>query len=110
MVTLAVQADEFRDLRARAISAGNVPDVAEAPPEALARIFKARLEDLEGWAYFYQDKNAEAITHLKQAAEIAPPDTPTWRTALWHLGVRHVDIPITPPKIWKLLRAKGITD
>jgi aerobic carbon-monoxide dehydrogenase large subunit len=29
--------------------------------------------------------------------------------ALWHLGVRHVDIPITPPKIWKLLRDRGIT-
>ncbi len=24
--------------------------------------------------------------------------------ALWHLGVRHVDIPITPPKVWRLLR------
>jgi carbon-monoxide dehydrogenase large subunit len=30
--------------------------------------------------------------------------------ALWHLGVRHVDIPITPSKIWKLLREKGVTD
>ena len=25
--------------------------------------------------------------------------------ALWHLGVRHVDIPITPPKVWALLKA-----
>jgi len=30
--------------------------------------------------------------------------------ALWHLGVRHVDIPITPPKVWKLLRDAGVTD
>ena len=30
--------------------------------------------------------------------------------ALWHLGVRHIDIPITPPKVWKLLREKGVTD
>jgi aerobic carbon-monoxide dehydrogenase large subunit len=29
--------------------------------------------------------------------------------ALWHLGVRHVDIPITPAKVWKLLREKGVT-
>jgi len=29
--------------------------------------------------------------------------------ALWHLGVRHVDIPITPQKVWKLLREKGVT-
>jgi carbon-monoxide dehydrogenase large subunit len=30
--------------------------------------------------------------------------------ALWHLGVRHVDIPITPAKVWKLLRDNGVTD
>jgi len=30
--------------------------------------------------------------------------------ALWHLGVRHIDIPITPQKVWKLLRARGVTD
>jgi carbon-monoxide dehydrogenase large subunit len=29
--------------------------------------------------------------------------------ALWHVGVRHVDIPITPPKVWKLLREHGVT-
>jgi carbon-monoxide dehydrogenase large subunit len=28
--------------------------------------------------------------------------------ALWHLGVRHIDIPITPAKVWKLLRAHGV--
>ncbi len=27
--------------------------------------------------------------------------------ALWHLGVRHVDIPITAPKVWALLKAHG---
>jgi carbon-monoxide dehydrogenase large subunit len=30
--------------------------------------------------------------------------------ALWHLGVRHVDIPITPQKVWKLLRDHGVTE
>ncbi|MEM7350859.1 MAG: aerobic carbon-monoxide dehydrogenase large subunit [Acidobacteriota bacterium] len=30
--------------------------------------------------------------------------------ALWHLGVRHIDIPITPPKVWKLLREAGVND
>ena len=87
VATMAVQAEEFRDLRARAISAGNVPDVATAPPEALANIFKGRLADLEGWALFNQEKYTEAIARLKQAAEISPSQTPTWRTALWHLGV-----------------------
>jgi aerobic carbon-monoxide dehydrogenase large subunit len=30
--------------------------------------------------------------------------------ALWHLGVRHIDIPITPAKVWKCLREHGVTD
>jgi carbon-monoxide dehydrogenase large subunit len=30
--------------------------------------------------------------------------------ALWHVGVRHVDIPITPAKVWKLLRQHGVND
>jgi carbon-monoxide dehydrogenase large subunit len=30
--------------------------------------------------------------------------------ALWHLGVRHIDIPITPFKVWSLLREKGVTE
>ncbi len=30
--------------------------------------------------------------------------------ALWHLGVRHIDIPITPPKVWKLLRDRGVSE
>lgn len=85
--TLAVQADEFRDLRATAIASGNVPDVAPAPAEVLANIYKGRLEDLEGWALFNDEKYPEAITHLKKAAEILPAETPAWRTALWHLGV-----------------------
>lgn len=85
--TMAVQADEFRDLRARSIAAGKVPDVAEAPHEVLANILKGRLEDLQGWALFNQEKTTEAITHLKQATEILPAETPAWRTALWHLGV-----------------------
>ena len=30
--------------------------------------------------------------------------------ALWHLGVRNIDIPITPDKVWKALRENGITE
>ena len=29
--------------------------------------------------------------------------------ALWHLGVRNIDIPITPQKVWAILREKGVT-
>ena len=28
--------------------------------------------------------------------------------ALWHLGVRHIDIPITPYRVWKALREHGV--
>jgi uncharacterized membrane protein YgcG/tetratricopeptide (TPR) repeat protein len=87
VLTLAVQADEFRDLRASAISSGNVPAVSPAPTEMLANIYKGRLEDIEGWALFNDEKYSEAVTHLKKAAEILPAETPAWRTALWHLGV-----------------------
>ena len=87
VLTLAIQAEEYRDMRASAISSGNVPDVAPGPPEVLANIFKGRLEDLEGWALFNQEKHTEAITHLKQATETLPSQTPAWRNALWHLGV-----------------------
>ena len=29
--------------------------------------------------------------------------------ALWHLGVRNIDIPITPQKVWTILHEKGIS-
>src|SRR5207247_2312302 len=29
--------------------------------------------------------------------------------APWHLGVRNIDIPMTPPKIWAILHEKGVT-
>jgi carbon-monoxide dehydrogenase large subunit len=30
--------------------------------------------------------------------------------ALSHLGVTHIDIPITPEKVWRILKAKGVAD
>jgi carbon-monoxide dehydrogenase large subunit len=30
--------------------------------------------------------------------------------ALWHLGVRHIDIPLTPQKVWKILQEKGVAE
>jgi hypothetical protein len=29
--------------------------------------------------------------------------------ALWHLGVRNIDIPITPQKVWAILHENGIS-
>jgi len=85
-VTVAVQADEFREIRARAISSGVAPDISEAPRNVLSNLLRGRIEDLSGWALFNQDRVPQAIEHLKLAAGVLPPGTPGWRTALWHLG------------------------
>jgi tetratricopeptide (TPR) repeat protein/uncharacterized membrane protein YgcG len=86
-VTVATQADELRELRSSAIASGNTPDIPEAPHDVLANILRGRIEDLSGWALFNQDKYPEAIEHLKRATTTLPEGTPSWRSALWHLGV-----------------------
>jgi tetratricopeptide (TPR) repeat protein len=85
-VTVAVQADEYRQLRARAIAAGGTPDIPEAPRNVLSSILRGRIEDVSGWALVNQDKLDEAVDHLKRATDILPKGTPAWQTALWHLG------------------------
>ena len=85
-LTLVVQADEYRDIRARAIASGGTPQITDAPSNVLANILRGRIEDISGWALFNQDKPAEAVEHLRRAANILPPGTPAWRTAVWHLG------------------------
>ena len=30
--------------------------------------------------------------------------------AMWHLGVRHLDIPLSPQKVWKALREHGVSN
>jgi len=85
-LTLAVQADEFRVIRARAIAAGGTPDIPEAPRNVLSNLMRGRIEDISGWALFNQDKLDDAVAHLKRAVTILPEGTPAARTSLWHLG------------------------
>jgi tetratricopeptide (TPR) repeat protein len=85
-VEVAVQADEFREMRARVLASGGTPYVAPAPRNVLLNIVLGRIEDYSGWALFNQEKSAEAVDHLKRAASILPEATPAWRSALWHLG------------------------
>ncbi len=85
-LTVAIQADEYREIRARAISAGGTPDIAEAPRNVLSNLLRGRIEELSGWALFNQDKLDEAVEHLKRATNILPDGTPALRTSLWHLG------------------------
>lgn len=84
--TMAVQADEYREMRASAIAQGNVPAIADAPRNVLSNILRGRIEDIAGWALFQQNKTSEAVDHLKRAARILPEGTPASRIALWHLG------------------------
>jgi tetratricopeptide (TPR) repeat protein len=86
VLSLAVQADEFRELRAKAIASGNVPDVADAPHSILGDIIRGRGDDLMGWSLFNQGKYEPALTLLKTAVAGLPNGTPAWRTATWHLG------------------------
>jgi Flp pilus assembly protein TadD len=86
-LTLAVQADEFRVIRARAIAAGGTPEIPEAPRNVLSNLLRGRVEDISGWALFNEDKLDEAVEHLKRATTILPEGTPASRTSLWHLGV-----------------------
>jgi tetratricopeptide (TPR) repeat protein len=85
-LTLVVQADEFRSIRARAIAAGSTPEIPEAPRNVLSNLLRGRIEDISGWALFNQDKVDEAVEHLRRAATILPEGTPLARTSLWHLG------------------------
>ncbi len=86
-LTVVVQADEFRLIRARAIAAGGTPDIPEAPRNILSNLIRGRIEDTSGWALYNQDKFAAAVEHLKSAVAILPEGTPAARAALWHLGI-----------------------
>lgn len=86
-VTIAVQADELGDMRARALAAGGIPDIPEAPRNVLANILRGRIEESSGWALFNLDKNTEAVERLRRGVGILPVNTPLWQTACWHLGV-----------------------
>jgi tetratricopeptide (TPR) repeat protein len=86
-VTVAVQADEYRDIRAQAIASGGTPDIPEAPRNVLSNLLRGRIEDLSGWARFHQDRLEEAVDHLKRAVNILPEGTPASRNSRWHLGV-----------------------
>ena len=85
-LTVAIQADEYRDIRARAIASGGTPDIPEAPRNVLSNLLRGHIEDLSGWARFNQDKLDEAVDHLRRAVNILPQGTPASRNSMWHLG------------------------
>jgi tetratricopeptide (TPR) repeat protein len=84
--TLAVQPDEYQDIRARALVQGGTPQIPEAPRAALSGLLRGRIEDIAGVALFKMDKAGDAVARLRRAVNAAPEGTPLWRAALWHLG------------------------
>jgi tetratricopeptide (TPR) repeat protein len=84
--TVAVQAEELSDTRAKALAQGTTPDVPDAPRSALDGLLRGRIEDIAGLAFFNLDKPAEAVTRLRRAVMSATEGTPLSRSAMWHLG------------------------
>lgn len=84
--TVAVQAEELADARAKALAQGTTPDVPDAPRTALSGLLRGRIEDIAGLALFNLDKPAEAATRLRRAVTTATEGTPLWRSSMWHLG------------------------
>ncbi len=86
VATLAVQPDEYSDIRARALAQGGTPRIPDAPRAALSGLLRGRIEDLAGVALFKLDKAADAVARLRRAVNASPEGTPLWRSAMWHLG------------------------
>ncbi len=86
VASLAAVADEIYDLRARAIAAGTIPNIPDAPRNVLSNILRGRVEDLAGWALYNQGQTPQALVRLKRAAGVLPEGSPWWRASQWHLG------------------------
>jgi tetratricopeptide (TPR) repeat protein len=84
--TIAVQADELADTRARALQQGGTPNVPNAPRTALSGLLRGRIEDIAGMALLNLDKPVDAVARLRRAVSVSPEGTPLWRSAMWHLG------------------------
>ncbi|MGZ5434944.1 MAG: TPM domain-containing protein [Pyrinomonadaceae bacterium] len=84
--TVAVQAEELADMRARALSQGATPSVPDAPRTALSGLLRGKMEDIAGLALFNLDKPDEAVLRFRRAISTSPEGTPLWRSSMWHLG------------------------
>lgn len=84
--TVAVQAEELAESRARAVAQGGTIDVPDAPRTALSGLLRGRIEDLAGLALFNLDKSGDAVVRLRRAVNTATEGTPLWRSSMWHLG------------------------
>jgi len=84
--SVAAFADELRDVRSRAISAGATTTAPDVSRDLLSKILRGRIEDLAGWALYNKGDAAEGAVRLRRAVSVTPENTPWARAALWHLG------------------------
>jgi tetratricopeptide (TPR) repeat protein len=82
-----VLADALYENRKIASARGQMLVVPEVPKQILSNILRGRLEEINGWALYQQNKPTEAIIKLKRAISILPENSIWWRSSLWRLGV-----------------------
>lgn len=82
----AVLADELYESRKIAMMRGEVVIVPEIAKQTLSSILRGRIEEINGWTLFQEDKPAEAVVRLKRAVSVLPEKSAWWRSSLWKLG------------------------
>ncbi len=84
--TMAILADEVREVRARAIEVGGTANIPDLPRTTRSTILRGRIEDNAGLAFYLAGKIPESLTHFRRAVSVLPETTIWGRTANWHLG------------------------
>lgn len=82
-----VLADALYENRKISSARGQMLVVPEVPKQTLSNILRGRLEEINGWALYQQNKPTEAIIKLKRAVSVLPENSIWWRSSLWRLGV-----------------------
>ncbi|MEP7075207.1 MAG: hypothetical protein ABI878_05295 [Acidobacteriota bacterium] len=82
----AVMASELYDSRAIAFARQQLIKVPDVPRSALSAILRGRIEEIAGWALYYQNSPAEATVRLRRAVSVMPPKSAWWRSSMWKLG------------------------
>lgn len=83
---VAVMASELYENRKIAAAAGKYIDVPDVARTVLSAILRGQIEEINGWAAYQANDAATAVTRLKRAVIIFPPDSVWWRSSTWRLG------------------------
>jgi tetratricopeptide (TPR) repeat protein len=84
--SVALLAEELRDVRARAIAGGGTTTAPEVPRDVLSKVLRGRIEDMAGWALYNQGNASEAVVRLRRAVSVLPESSVWWRASQWRLG------------------------